>query len=158
MSVIIDFYHRRVGHSGRGMTKWKRSNGFWVISCTAAVKSIILKCIDWRKYDLPEDWLIEELPFSNCGVDMCGSFPVKGGWKIHNCYHAMFICLCSCAVHIEATNSMTTGSFIQALGRLISRSGNIRNIQSDNDSNFVGTIGELKKTFSEMDKKNMDDF
>ena len=53
---------------------------------------------------------------------------------------------------------MTTGSFIQALGRLISRSGNIRNIQSDNYSNFVGTIGELKKTFSEMDKKNMDDF
>ena len=70
----------------------------------------------------------------------------------------MFVCLCSCAVHIEATNSMTTGSFIQALGRLISRSGNIRNIQSDNDSNFVGTSGELKRTFSEMDKKNMDDF
>ena len=53
---------------------------------------------------------------------------------------------------------MATGSFIQALGRLISRSGNIRNIQSDNDSNFVGTSGELKRTFSEMDKKNMDDF
>ena len=53
---------------------------------------------------------------------------------------------------------MTTGSFIQALRRLISRSGNIRNTQSENDSNLVGASGELKRAFSEMDKKNINDF
>ena len=59
---------------------------------------------------------------------------------------------------MEETNSMTTGSFIQALRRLISRSGNIRNTQSENDSNLVGASGELKRAFSEMDKKNINDF
>ena len=74
-SVIIDFYHRKVGYGGKGMTINEiRSNGFWVINCTAAVKSMISKCVDCRKLhgktcqqkmsDLPEERLIEEPPSS----------------------------------------------------------------------------------------------
>ena len=49
-SVIIEFYHRRVGHGGRVMTIHEiKNNGFWVINCPAAVKSIISKCVDCRK-------------------------------------------------------------------------------------------------------------
>ena len=70
----------------------------------------------------------------------------------------MFTCLCSRAVYIEATNSMTTDSFIQALRRLISRGANIRIIQSDNGSNFIGANTELKRAFSEMDKKKINNF
>ena len=84
-SVIVDFYHRRVGHGGRGMTINEiRSNGFWVINCTASVKSMISKCVDCRKLlgktcqqkmsDLSEERLIEEPPFSYCGVDVFGPF------------------------------------------------------------------------------------
>ena len=41
-SVIIDFYHRRVGHGSRAMTINEiRGNGFWVINFTAAMKSMI---------------------------------------------------------------------------------------------------------------------
>ena len=87
-SVIIGFYHRRVGHGGRGMPINEiRNNGFWVINCTAVVKLMILKFVDCRKLcgktcqqkmsDLPEEQLIEELLFSCCGVDMFGSFLVK---------------------------------------------------------------------------------
>ena len=137
-SVIIDFYHRKVGHGGRGMTINEiRSNGFWVINCTAVMKPMISTCIDCRKLrgktcqqnisDLPEERLIEEPPFSYCGADMLEPFLVKEGRKIHKRhYGAMFISLRSCAVHIEATHDMTTDSFIQALRRLISRRGNIR--------------------------------
>ena len=47
---VIHFFHRRAGHGGRGMTVNEiRSNGFWVINCTAAMKSMILKCVDSRK-------------------------------------------------------------------------------------------------------------
>ena len=125
-SVIIDFSHRRVGHGSRGMTINEiKSNGFWVINCTAAMKSKISKCDDFRKLhgkscqqkmsDLPEQRLIEEPPFSYCGVDMSGPFLVKEGQKIHKRYGAMFTCLCSRAVYKEATNSMTTDSFIQVI-------------------------------------------
>ena len=168
-SVIIDFYHRRVGRGGRGMTINEiRSNCFWVISCTAAMKSMILKCVDCRKLcgktcqqkmsDLPEERLIEEPPFSYCVVDMFGPFLVKEGRKIHKHYGVMFTCLCSCAVHIETTNNMTTGSFIQALRRLIIKRGNIRIIQSNNGSNFVGASTKLKRAFSEMDKRKINYF
>ena len=48
-SVILDFYHRRVGLGGRGMTiNGIRSNGFWGINCTAAVKSMISKCVNCK--------------------------------------------------------------------------------------------------------------
>ena len=48
-SVILDFYHRRVGLGGRGMTINEiRSNGFWGINCTAAVKSMISKCVNCK--------------------------------------------------------------------------------------------------------------
>ena len=134
-SVIIDYYHRRVGHGGRAMTINEiRSNGFWVINCTAAVKSMVWKCIDCKKLrgktcqqemsDLPEERLIEKPPFSYCGVDIFGSFLVTEGRKIYKRYGTMFIFLCGRAVHIETTNSMTTDTFIQALSKLISRRGN----------------------------------
>ena len=113
-----------------------RSNGFWVLNCTATMKSMISKCVECSKLcgktsqqkmsDLPEEWLIEKPPFNYCSLDMFGSFLVQECQKIHRCYGAMFTCLCSCAVHIETTNSMITDSFIQALRRLISRRGNIR--------------------------------
>ena len=48
-SVILDFYHRRVGLGGRGMTINEiRSNGFWGINCTAAVKSMISECVNCK--------------------------------------------------------------------------------------------------------------
>ena len=122
------FNHRRVGHRGRGMTINEiRSNGFWVISCTAAMKSMISKYADCRKLrgktcqqkmsDLSEERLIQEPPFGYCGVDMFGLFLVKEGRKIHKRYGSMFTCLCSRTVFVE----MTTDSFIQALRRLINR-------------------------------------
>ena len=104
--------------------------------------------------DLSEERLIEEPPFGYCGVDMFGLFLVKEGRKIHKRYGSMFTCLCSRTVFVE----MTTDSFIQALRRLINRWGNIRIIRSDNGSNFIGASTELKRAFSEMDKKKINDF
>ena len=156
------------GHGGRGMTISEiRSNDFWVINCTAAVKSMISKCLDCRKLrgktcqqkmsDLPEEQLIEEPPFSYCGVDLFGPFVVKESRNIYKLYGAMFTCLSSRAIHIETTNSMTADSFILALRRLISRKRNIRIIRSDNGSNFIGVSSELKRAFSEIEKKKVND-
>ena len=49
-----------------------------------------------------------------------------------------FTYLASRAVHIGMSHIMTTDSFIQALRRLITRRGNVRQICSDNWSGFVG--------------------
>ena len=52
---------------------------------------------------------------------------------------------------------MTTERFIQALRKIISRKGNIRIIPGDDGSNFIRGSTELKRAFSEMDKKKVND-
>ena len=73
-------------------------------------------------------------------------------------YGAMFTCLASRAIHIEVTHSLDTDSFIPALRRLIARRGNVRQMRSDNGSNFVGAEQELLKAFSEMDHNKTEKF
>ena len=167
--AIIRDHHEKVAHAGRGMTINEIcSHGYWIINCTSAVKSVISKCVECRKLsgkicqqkmgNLPADRHSEEPPYTYCGVDMFGPFPVKDGGKIQKRYGAMFTCLSSRAVHIEVTSNLTTDSFIQALRRLINRRGNVRMIRSDNGTNFVGASIELKKAFGEMDEKSINDF
>ena len=132
------------------------------------MKSMVLKCVNRKKLRgktfqqkmsyLPEERLIEEPPFSYCGVDLFGPFLVKEGRKIYKRYGAMLTCLCSRTVHTETTNSMTTDSFIKALRRLISRRRNIRINRRNSGSSFVGASKELKKVFSETGKKKINDF
>ena len=63
-----------------------------------------------------------------------------------------------CAIQIEMTKSMDTDLFILALQHFIDRHGNIRSIQCDNGSNFIGAEKELKKCMNEMDNKRIGDF
>ena len=129
-SVIMRYYHEKVAHAGRGITiNELGSQGYWIINCTSAVKSIISKCVDCRRFrgkvcqqkmgDLPSDRLTQETLFAYCDINMFGPFLVKGGPKQRKYYCTMFICISSKAVFIETTNSMNTDSFILALRRLI---------------------------------------
>jgi len=58
-------------------------------------------------------------------------------------------------VHIETTNSLFTDSFISALRRLIARRGEIRELRSDQGTNFVGADIELQKAFQEMNHEQI---
>ena len=62
----------------------------------------------------------------------------------------MFICLCSCAIHIEVVHSLDTESFLLTLQRFIGRNGNNWQMRSDNRSNFIGALKELRKSFQDM--------
>ena len=77
-------------------------------------------------------------PFTFCGVDMFGPFLVKDDQKIQKRHEVMFACLSSRTVQIKMTGNLTRNNFIHALRRLISRRGNVRMIQSDSGTNFVG--------------------
>ena len=68
------------------------------------------------------------------------------------------MCLASRAVHIKVSDSMTTDSFIQALRRLITKRGNVRQIPSDNGPNLVGAEQELIHAFNEMDHTKIQGF
>jgi hypothetical protein len=59
--------------------------------------------------------------------------------------------MASQAIHIEVACSLNTSSIIQALQRFIARRGPVREIRSDNRTNFVGANKELSNALKEMD-------
>ena len=72
-------------------------------------------------------------------------------------YVCLFTYPSSIATHIESTNSLSTDAFIQARRRFVSRRGNGQVIRTDNGTNFVGASAELKKAFSEMNHKKINE-
>ena len=96
---------------------------------------------DW----LARERLSQEPQFTYCGIDMFGPILVKEGRKEMKRYGSLFICLSSRAIHIESTNSLSTGAFVQALQRFVSRRGNVWVIRTDNSTDFVGAIAKLNK-------------
>lgn len=60
--------------------------------------------------------------------------------------------MASRAVHIEVAVSLETDSFINTLRRFLSRRGPIRQLRSDQGTNFVGGKKELKDALRELDR------
>ncbi|GFS81617.1 hypothetical protein TNCV_2440461 [Trichonephila clavipes] len=63
-------------------------------------------------------------------------------------YIALFICLATKAVPIEAVGGLTTDSFIAALRRFSASGGAPRHIYNANGTNFVGArrkLDEIRK-------------
>ena len=54
--LIIDHFHKKVKHQGKGMTMNEiRSNGLWILGLNAAVASYIYKCVQCRRQRRPTE-------------------------------------------------------------------------------------------------------
>ena len=156
--LIIKHFHEKVQHQGRGMSLNEiRSNRFWVIGGTFAVAYVISKCVTCQKLrgaaqeqkmsDLPVDRLESSPPFTYCAVDYCGPWHVKEGRKEVKKYIALFTCMASKAVHLEVSNSLETDS-----RRFICQRGPVRQLHSDQGTNFIGAKRELREALQAMDQ------
>ncbi|KAK3743468.1 hypothetical protein QZH41_003291 [Actinostola sp. cb2023] len=159
-------FHERVKHQGKGMTLNEiRSNGFWITGGSSAVSNTIALCVkcqrlrgavqEQRMADLPKDRLESAPPFTSCGVDYFGPFLVKVGRKEVKRYGVLFTCMASRAIHLEIANSLDTDSPINAYRRFVSRRGPIRQLRSDQGTNFVGARRQLKEALAEMDQDSV---
>ena len=164
--LIAKHFHERTSHQGKGITLNEvRSNGFWLINASSIVASLISSCVkcqrlrgavqEQRMSDLPEDRLESTPPFTYCAVDYFGPFVVKEGRKELKRYGVLFTCMASRAIHLEISNTLETDSFINALRRFISRRGPIRQLRSDQGTNFMGARRELKQALAEMDQQKI---
>ncbi|KAK0144674.1 hypothetical protein N1851_017016 [Merluccius polli] len=158
-SLLIKHFHERVHHQGRGMTSNElRANGWWILGSSSAVSSHIYKCVKCRKYrrqteeqkmsDLPSDRMETAPPFTYTGIDCFGPFYVKEGRKEMKKYGLLLTCLCSRAIHVEMLDDMTTDAFINALRAFIAIRGSVRQLRSDQGTNFVGA----RREFAELTK------
>ena len=158
--LIINHAHREIGHSGRNCVMSLLRQRYWIIRANAAVRSVINKCVICRRQrgkegeqnmsDLPHDRLIpDEAPFTRTGVDYFGPIEVKRGRCMVKRYVALFTDLKVRAIHMEVVDSLTTDSCINALRRFIARRGQVKEIRSDNGTNFVGAERELREALNQ---------
>ena len=160
-NLVIKHCDKEVNNQGRGMNiNEVRSREYWIVGRPSAVASHISKCVKCRKLrgvveeqkmaDLPLDQSDPAPPFTFSAVDYFGPWLIKEGRREVKRYGVLFTCMASRAVHLERANSLDTSSFINALCRFICRRGPVRQLRSDQGSNFVGAKRELKEAVAEL--------
>ena len=160
--LIICHHHKKVKHQGRNITLNEiRASGYWIVGGSSLVANHIFKCVTCKKVrgsgliqkmaDLPKDRLETVPPFTYSAVDYFGPFFIKEGRKELKRYGVLFTCMSTRAVHLETANSLSTDSFLNAYRRFVCRRGPVRQMRSDQGTNFVGAKGELKESLNEMD-------
>jgi hypothetical protein len=160
--MIIVHCHEKAKHQGKGMTINEiRSKGYWISGIGRAVASHLRQCVMCRKLrrhteeqrmaDLAPERLDPSPPFTYCGMDCFGPFYTKKGRRVCKRYGLLFTCFSSRAIHIEMLEDMSTDSFINGLRCFIAIRGAVRQIKSDQGSNFLGAKNELKEALKEVD-------
>ena len=168
-NLLIRDIHQRTGHQGRNHILAELRQRYWIIKAGVAVKSLINKCVTCRKCqagpgkqkmaDLPAYRVQpDQPPFTHTGVDYFGPFEIKYGRAIRKRYGVVFTCLTSRAIHIEVADSLDTSSCISALRRFIARRGRVKELHSDNGSNFIGADKELQRAVKEWNSTEMNNF
>ncbi|CAG5003707.1 unnamed protein product [Parnassius apollo] len=157
--LLIDQAHKRTLHGGARLTLSYLRNRYWIISGLRAVKKRLIRCITCHRFktinnnqlmgDLPPPRVTPSRPFTHTGVDFTGHVEVKAnkgrGIKTMKAYVAVFVCLCTKALHLELVSDLSTVAFLNALKRMCARRGKPRHIYSDNGTNFVGAARALEK-------------
>ncbi|GFS98150.1 integrase catalytic domain-containing protein [Trichonephila clavipes] len=96
--------------------------------------------------------------FKLWGGFFCGPFQIKFKNQrkgiFSKVYVAIFVCLATKAIHLEAVTDLTTEAFIAALKRLCARRGRISTLMSDNATNFKGAAAELNRFIKLICNKN----
>ena len=153
--LLIQHFHQKSGHSGREYVLSLLRERFWLIRANVTVRSVLSSCFACRRRqgavgeqkmaDLPRPRVTpDQPPFICVGIDYFGPFFVRQKRSMVKRYGAIFTCLAVRAVHLEISYSLDTDSFILALRRFIARRGQVKEIRSDNGTNFTGAEKELR--------------
>ena len=153
--ILLRHIHQQVGHGGRNYMSELRQR-YWIPAVGSAIRRILSRCVVCRRLqaapgcqlmaDLPVDRVCpEEALFTRVGVDYFGPFEVKSRRSVVKRYGVIFTCLAIRAIHIEVAPSLDTDYFINALRRFVARRGQVREIRSDNGTNFIGGERELRE-------------
>ena len=135
---------------------------FWSLDARALTQHIHRSCIPCSKRhegvikelmgDLTKPRLTPHEPlFTYTGVDSFSPFHVKIGRGTKKVYRCNFVCLTCRAIHIEDVGSLESGAFIQDLWRLISIRGAVKEVWSDNGTNFTGGEKEIRDVIQDLD-------
>lgn len=161
-NMVISENHKKLMHDGINATLYTVRKLYQIVDGRAVVRRMLHTCIPWFRAKPEEElYKIENLqkirlstirPFQNAGVDFCGPFFAKGK-KYRNrnkvkVYVTVFVCVSTRAVHFELVGELMTDAFLRCLRRFFARRGKVKNMYSDNGTNFIGANNELRELHS----------
>ena len=166
--IFIRFLHERNGHCGHEQVLALSRERCWTVKGRAAIKEVLNGCIKCKRRtavrqapeiaELPKARLTPYEPaFSYTGLDYFGPFYVKRGRgkTTEKRWGVIFTCMNSRAVHLEVAHSLETDDFILVLIRFLNRRGHVKEMRSDNGTNFVGAEHEIQDAIKQMDKMKL---
>ena len=167
--LIIRDQHEKLHHvCGTNQTLAALSTRYWIMSARVAIREWQQECNHCARLKakqaeqimapLPESRVSPSLcAFERTSVDFAGPFLTKQGRgkaRVKR-YMCLFTCMATRAVHIEVAFGLDTDSFMNALVRMVGRRGRPKEITSDNGTNFVGAVRELKELVDALDSNKI---
>ena len=167
-NFILCHYHHLVKHQGHGITQNEiQSRGYWIIGESSIVLNHSSRCVFCRKLkdspqeqkmaNLPDDRLESAPPFTFCAVNYFGPWYIKEGPPKVKRYRVLFTCIASPAIHLKASSSLSTDSFLNAYCRFVGHRGPIRQLHLDRGTNFVGARNKLMQALSTLERGAQED-
>ncbi|XP_075990161.1 uncharacterized protein LOC142985798 [Anticarsia gemmatalis] len=161
--LLIADAHKKTMHGGPQLMMTYLRSMYWIMGVKALVKKYCRDCVVCIRYSskattqlmgqLPSSRVTPNKPFLISGLDYAGPINIrvsKGrGNKSYKGYIALFVCMSTRAIHLEAVSDLTTQGFLAAFRRFVARRGRCAELNSDNATNFVGAARELHCLFNE---------
>nr|XP_044249375.1 uncharacterized protein LOC123002811 [Drosophila takahashii] len=166
-NLLVDYFHRKFHHQLTEIVVNEMRQLYHIPGLRAKVRSLANACQRCRNKkaapeppemgDIPPERLaINELPFTNTGIDYFGPFEVNVGRRREKRWGVLFTCLTVRAVHIELANSLSTDTFMLILEMLVARRGVPKRIMSDNGTNFRGASRLLQEEIERISSKELE--
>ncbi|XP_070068141.1 uncharacterized protein [Drosophila takahashii] len=145
--LVIQNSHQATLHGGASLTLAHTRYKFWIPNGRKAVRTILRKCITCFRVSphigsqLMGDLPIHRVnppnrPFIATGVDYTGAIEIKAarlrGTSTYKGYIAIFVCLATKAVHLEAVTGLSSEHFLLTFYRFTGRRGPVQHMYSDN--------------------------
>ncbi|XP_059217225.1 uncharacterized protein LOC131995300 isoform X1 [Stomoxys calcitrans] len=161
--LLIDFTHKILLHAEHQIMLRAIRQEFYIIRLKSAIRQCVRSCKICTIYKhkirnqimaaLPAERCTFSLPFTHTGLDFAGPFDLKSSKlrnaKLQKGYAAIFVCLSTRAVHLEACSDLSTDAFLSTFNRFVGRRGFPNQVFSDNGTNFVGASRSLMKEYRE---------
>lgn len=165
--LIVRNMHQKFMHPGQSAMLSYVREYFWILDCKAIIRKVQHECLLCFRVkpkfptqimgSLPAARVTMTPPFLSTAVDYAGPFNMRTSLtkksSLTKVYIAMFKCMSTGAIHLEAVTALSTAAFIATFDRFISRRGLCRDIFSDNGTEFVGANNEFKRILSEIEKE-----
>ena len=164
--LIIHDIHKENNHASVSVTISCLRQYYWVPQCRRTVTKVVFNCKWCQKYrinrykvpfspPLPSYRINESRPFQFCGVDLTGALYVKDNDNVRKVYMVLFTCASSRAVHLELAEDLSAYSFARVYRRFVSRRSTPQLMLSDNATNFISFVPQLKEFQENSSIKNL---